>query len=218
MDNSLKQTFITLEKITDLRYRSEQGFMDILRSQLERSGNTTLNPLLNGGVNFLNSALENRYDLERSVLRKIKVEMEKNAEGTSTSDADSEPLVINSGTFMVKSFLSQKKVQIPLNINNNYDVSQDVVVNLDELKNMKTGDILKNKISVDRSLLVLPPKKTAQLKINIDLNTGFKVQDQYFTTFTLRGNETRVFQLILEILSAKNKKEKASLTFLPPSQ
>ncbi len=218
MDNSFKQTFITLEKITDLRYRSEQGFINMLQSQLEKSGNSSLRPLARGGVNFLNSALENRYDLERSVLRKIKMELEKNAEGKADADANAAPSVINSGTFMVKSFLSQKKVQIPLNINNNYDVSQDIVVNIEELKNMGTGDILMNKISVDRSMLVLPPKKTEQIKIELDLNTGFKVNNQYFTTFTLRGNETRVFQLILEILSAKNKKEKASLTFLTPSQ
>lgn len=218
MDNSLKQTLKTLEKITDLRYRSEQGFIDILQSQLEKSSNESFRPLVNGGVNFLNSALENRHDLELSVLRKIKREVEKKSDGSTGSDTPTEPVTINSGTFMVKTFLSQKKVQIPLNINNNYDDPQEVIVDLEELKNMRSGDPVKNKITADRTVIMLPPKKSAQLKIEIDISSGFKVQDQYFTTFRLRGKETRVFQIILEILSAKNKKAKASLTFLPPSQ
>ncbi|MEK6153633.1 hypothetical protein WIW50_10255 [Flavobacteriaceae bacterium 3-367] len=222
MDDSLEHTFKTLEKITDLRYKSDQRLIDIVQSQLERSSTATMKPLVNGGMNFLNSMLENRHDLERSVLRKIKKEAEKNTDSntaqTPGTDVPSEPAIIDSGTFMVRSFLSQKKVQIPLNINNVHEVSQEVVVDLGELKNMRTGEVVKNKISADKTLIVLPPKKKDQLKISIDLKSGLRVQNQYFATLILKGNEHRVFQVILEVLSAKNKKEKASLTFLPPQQ
>ena len=222
MGNSLDNTFKTLEKITDLRYKSEQNLIDILHSQLKRSGNESLVPLVNGGINLLNSALENRYELEQSVLRKIRVEAEKNSQNTNTPSDNGtitgQPIIINSGTFMIKAFLNQKKVQIPLNINNHFSEQERIIVDIEELKNMNTGDLVKNKISVNKSLLNLPPQSTAQLKIGIDIESGFRTQNQYFSSLILKGKEHRVFQIILEILSAKNKNDKSSLTFLPASK
>lgn len=222
MGNSLDNTFNTLEKITDLRYRSEQNLIDILHSQLKRSSNKSMAPLVNGGMNLLNSALENRHELEQSILRKIRIEAEKNVQDPDTpgeKDAPTvKPTVINSGTFMVKTFLRQKKVQIPLNINNYYDDNERIIVTIEELKNMNTGDLVKNKITADKSQLNLPPQSTTQLKVEIDIKNGFRTQNQYFSTLTLKGKEHRVFQVILDILSAKNKKEKASLTFLPATK
>lgn len=222
MEKSLDTTFDTLEKITALRFKSEQSFIDLLDTQLKKSNNKSITPLVNGGINFLNSVLENRHELERSILRKIKIEVEKNSENNNSDLSEeittSQPVSINSGTFLIKSFLSQKSVQIPLNINNNYEEVQDIVVDIDSIKNMKTGDIIKNKIAADQVLISIPAKKSAQLKIDIDLKNGFKTQNQYFSTLVLKGNEHRIFQIIIEVLSAKNKKEKASLTFLPQPQ
>ena len=204
-NNTVNITIAALKKLVDLRYQTEQVFLNSMKGQTHRMEDTPFKILFESGIEMSKMFIDSRYNIENKFLNGVGLTTSQKSEPQEKESSISiqkivKPKPIPSGTITVTT-QKQKLVSIPLNVVNHQDKELEIEASITDFRNTLNRNILSEKAHLRNPKELVNAKASTIFYVDIKLNDkDFNIGEKYSSQLFVKGVETRSFDLIIDLV------------------